>query len=396
MRAMTLLAFLLLASSQTAATTRVLFSNYAPESEPVALEINGEAAAGPIGYPASDAQYRLTEPGSLELAVLDAQQSVVAARTVTLTPGDYSVFFYTKADGSSAIEVARDALAGFDFPPPFDFETNDGNAAVRFLSFARLPVANSLALTGRITQIFTAADGTTSEGGEFRGSARLGEFGGAAIAGSFPANVNSIVSNNVVIEAGVATQASGAVELAEVLISGEFTPPVGTTDYVVIGSADNLQVIERPRPGNRSMLIDGLYGETGINGSGIQIHELREIGRLYGLLYTYREDGSSVWYYLDSRCDLDRGFQCTTPGLLVAGGSYLVALYEATNGMPAPGVDAELQAIGTARVRVDRMKAAFIGEEEPVVAEVLLFLEPPMPGVFGEPDAQFFFQRLAP
>ena len=384
---------LLLVTSPTfAGSTRLLFSHFAPGQEPMTLSGNGAMISQPLAYSETASRYQLVEGGPVSLSVF-ADDQLVLTRDVTMGPGDYSVFFHLDTNGDPALSVTRDTLAAFDFPAPFDFETGDANAAGRFLSFAALPPESDLTLLGTASQFFNTSDGVVA-GGEFQSAFDVSS--GAAVGGDFPATVNTDVYFTVRIEVG--TDDAGGDGLGEITLAQAFDMTPGTTDYVLIGTEETLEIIDRPRPGARSALIDGIYGEAGINGSGVQLYELQDIGRVFGFLYTYGEDGNPTWYYLDSRCDLDRGFQCTTPGFIVATGSYIVAVYQTSNGAFASGMDADIDIVGTGRVRVPRQNVVSPGfvEEDGAApsANVALYLTPPelgQPPFVSEPDAEFEF-----
>ena len=372
--------------------TRVLFSHYAPGFETVSLTGDSELLGGELQYGETSGRYAFVDSGNI-LFSANGDGEMHVETDANLEPGDYSVFFHLDMEGNPALTVVRDTLAAFEFPAPFDFETADGNAAGRFLSFANMFQEN-VGLLGTVRQFFNGSDGSVTEGGEFLAALSLDD--GVAAGGEFPATVNSSVYYTVAVDVG--TVSDGA--LSDVIITESFDLPAGTTDYVLIGNADSLQIVERPRPGARSLRVDGIYGELGINGSGIQLYELPDIGRVFGFFYTYDENGAPTWYYVDSRCDLDRGFQCTTPGLVVASGTYIVAVYQTSNGMLAPNVDADLELVGAARLRVPRQltpSANLIDDDyTPPPAQLSLHLTPPTGGfpLVGTPDAEFEFSLI--
>lgn len=367
----------MLVAGSAIAETRLLFSHYAAGADSVSLFVDQIETTPTLDFGATDTQYRLVEAGLVELSVRDQTGKQLAAADIAIGEGDHSVFFSIGPDGEPVIHVLEDALAAQDLPPPEDAPTANGNAVIRYLNFATFDREEPLAAQGQFGNVFVETGG---QQGPFPQISRLPQGGGAAFIGEDPTTANSAVQTTIMLAVAIADSDSGPINFTEVLVSELFAAVPGSTDYVVIGGPGSQEIIVRPRPDNKAAFIDGLYGNPTDIGTGLQVYELRDIGRVYGLLYTFAEDGSAVWYLFDSRPNPDQGFSGTIPGLSATSGAYRVAFYEVVGpspfGLGAPG-NAEVVGVGNL-LFFNRVAGEFLGDQ------------------FAQPDGQLFFHLDGP
>ncbi|MFK7957338.1 MAG: hypothetical protein AB8B96_14670 [Lysobacterales bacterium] len=344
-----LVAFLI--TSWVNSAPRVLFSHYAPDEQLLNLQVNDETLVANLNFGDSDSRYRLVEPGLSTFNVVDEDGEILASRSFALVRSDFSLIAYNSANGEVQLELLTD----------FVVDRADSviqNTVIRAGTFAKLSSnfqfgferLTTVALNGEPT-MFGSESFTQIGNGIQVLSPELLRSGADGNGGDF--------ESDLLVRIG--TLAGTSDNFQQLIFTADSTLPSGTTDLFVIGNGQihPYQLIQRRRPGNRSASESGLYGEPGIVGSGVQVAELGDDGRVYGLLYTYDELGEPLWFYFDSICDglpddpEYRQLACSDPSVApVSDSVYSVSFYRAAGGVMQPGMGATIEPVGFGRLNL--------------------------------------------
>ncbi len=331
------------------ASPRILFSHYAPDEGPLFLAVNDQPLTPALQFGSTDTQYRLFVAEPQTFTVKDADGEVLASLDTALTRNDFSLIAYNDAAGDLQLRLLTDDVRSRD-------DSSIQNTVIRTGTFAKLSTGFTFGFESRTDLV---VDGVDSFGVVFNSIGNDVRVLDPDILGTGVDPDGSSRALTVSLRLGTLGEAVGDFE--QVIFSFEGAVEMGTTDLFVIGNGQRFpyQVVERARPGNRSSVESGLYGELAIVGSGTQVVELAEDGRVYGLFYSYDEAGEPQWFYFDSSCDglpEDEDFRmlaCSDPEqILVSDNVYSISFYRATGGALTPGVGASLDAVGFGRLRL--------------------------------------------
>lgn len=335
------------------AAPRLLVSHYAPTVEgPVTVLADDRVLGLELAYGETDERYRYVDPGPVKLVAVDADGRLLARAGLAAPDGDHSVVLYTDADGAPALAVLPDHVSAIP--------GTRANTLVRVLNFAHFDTVDPPRVTTQVrTLVEDLADGTVSV---YPGWSKGGDLLLAKQAGLELLETSSAQHVELILRVGSAGERG--VELGEPLLEGVFPLASGSADLVLVGGAEEqpVDVLIRPRPENRNRADTGLYGDHGINGSGIDLVEDPAASRAYGLLFTYEpETGAPRWLYFDSTCErmppdsAYRALACTEPASGAgAEGVYRVTYYEVIGGSFGPGKPADAEIVGFGELRLAR------------------------------------------
>ena len=320
--------FILIAPSLFAAP-RVLVSQYGPDLGAVDFYSDDQLIASSLTYTATDTAYRLVE-GQATVKAVDASGKELAIVNLDLPDADYSVILSQDQAGAPRIQVLYDGIAA-----------RRDRVGVRLGSVATPPGDEAIShMELKVTGLDSL--GEIVERARFRSA-----FVDTAVTVGDTETIQFSEDEPLVasIEIGKRDSATGGI--ADSVFSDSL--PVGqtNTDFILVGNQDRgFTLLERKRPGNRNADLTGLYGQQVI-GSGIQASLIDGGQRIYGIYFTYAQDGSGepVWYFFDSSCDglsdsfRVRTFGCTDPEVAPTGEPlFWVQLYSVEGGIPGqPG-----------------------------------------------------------
>lgn len=360
---------LLMSTLVAVASPRVLFSHYAPDESGLSLTVDGQPLTPTLQFGETDAQYRLFDSTPQTFAVIDAGGAVLASLETELTRNDFSMIAYNDAAGAVQLSLLADTVRSRD-------DSSIQNTVVRAGTYAKLSSGFEFGFESRTDIV---VDDVDSFGVIFNSIGNGIRVLTPDIFGTGVDSTGAMRNASVALRLGTVGEALS--EFEQVIFSFEGAIEAGTTDLFVIGNGQRFpyQVVRRVRPGNRSSVESGLYGELAIVGSGTQVVELAEDGRVYGLLYSYDEAGQPQWFYFDSSCEglsEDEDFRmlaCSDPEMiLVSDNVYAISFYRATGGALTPGIGAALEPVGFGRLRLRTLLDADLRQSSTATMRVRL------------------------